>query len=113
MAAPITVPAGFKTDFDYVAEQLKLKSDEVARLKNDVRSDFATHGRWIQHTAAVYRFAYAVWGKLPTLEQAAQYLGDLTATPIMENLSRCGPWLLARICAENAGIALPRIGDPV
>lgn len=104
MAAPIQVPAGFKADFNYYCERAGIVGREQAMLRNEVRADFDTVGRWVQECAKVYRFADSRWGGLPSSEQCQNFLASRGMFYEDETLfERLGIFLQVKMCARAAG----------
>lgn len=107
MAAPITVPATFKAEFDEFCRRLEMTTVEIANMRQDIRADFATVGAWVTETVMVYRFCDATWGTLPTPDLCEGYLaskGWWPADPLM--FKKMGIMLLAKLCAQVGG-AIP------
>jgi len=105
MAAPIQVPAGFKAEFAYYCARAGIVGREEAVLRNAVRADFDTVGRWVQESAALYRFVDATWGGyMPTPELCLGYLASKGQFYEDEALfKRLGILLQVKMCALAAG----------
>lgn len=99
MADPIRVPAGFKADFDFYCQRAGLDGPEQMYLRNAVRADFAEAGAMVQRMAALYRFADAAWGGLPSPEQCEVFMVKRGLYPVDETaFRRCGILLLVDMC---------------
>lgn len=105
MAATITVPADFPGQFLYLCGKMGLDRIEQQRLREQVRADFAAVGAWVAETAAVYRFCDETWGYVPSAELCQGYLASKRWWPADEMIFKTmGPMLLARLCAQVAGV---------
>ena len=105
MAAPITVTGKFVNEFNEYCQRLGLTGPERERLRQDVRRDFAAVGGFISETVAVYRFCDETWGYLPTPRLCEGYLASKGWWPADPTIfQRCGVLLLAKLCAQVAGV---------
>jgi hypothetical protein len=105
MAAPIRVTGAFVNDFNEYCERAGLTGPERERLRQDVRADFATVGGFISETVSVYRFCDETWGYLPTPRLCEGYLASKGWYPEDPTIfQRCGILLLAKLCAQAAGV---------
>lgn len=103
MAAPISVPRGFKADFAFYCERAGIVGHEQMDLRNAVREDFDGVGGMVQRMAAAYRFADATWGGLPTPEQCEVFMVKRGLYPVDETVfRRCGILLLVDMCRRTA-----------
>lgn len=114
MAASITVPVSFPGDFAFYCERAGLDRQEQQRLREQVRADFASVGAWVAECAAVYRFCDATWGYMPTPELCEGYLSYKRWWPADPTIfKRYGILLLARLCAQVAGVLPMQTAQPV
>lgn len=113
MAAPINVPKGFRQDFDLVVTVSRMDNRESHELRELVRRNFDEYGTWVQWTAQAYRFAYAVWGHLPSVDEAVAYVRGYGEDPekVRPIYERMGQVLLARTIGEYAG-QIKKTADP-
>ena len=100
MAAPITVSAQFKADFQFYCERAGLDHREQNTFKDAIRADFATVGAWVSETAEVYRFCDAKWPHgMPTARLCEGYLASLRWWPADPSIfARWGIVRLVRLC---------------
>jgi hypothetical protein len=80
MAAQITVPKGFKSDFDLVCDRLSATPEEIEDIRQKVRADFEDWGRVVQRMAAIWRYVDRVW---------ASFLGGVGVLPSREQCETC------------------------
>lgn len=112
MAAPIVVTGAFANDFAFYCQRAGIVGAEQQRLRDAVRADFATMGAWVTETVAVYRFCDEVWGYLPSAELCQGYLASKGWWPEDDTIfTRLGPLLLAKLCAQAAGV-IPWPAEP-
>lgn len=106
MAAPIQVPVGFKEEFRFYCERAGYDGREVSWLRDQVRADFETVGRWVQEQARLYRFIDDTWfGDMPTPAMCEGYLASKGLFYADETLfKRLGILLQVRMCARAAGV---------
>lgn len=105
MAGRIVVSADFMADFKTVSQFYGWDSHEESEIRSQIRENFSDLSHWITETAAILRWAYETWMRLPRpewcrgyLESHGIYLEDETA------FQRCGILVLVRMCAEVAGV---------
>lgn len=111
MAAPITVTGKFANDFDFYCQRAVIHGAEQQRLREAVRRDFGPMSVWVTEMAAVYRFIDSTWGYMPTPELCEGYLASKLWWPADPTIfKRWGILLLARLCAQAAGV-IPADGE--
>lgn len=106
MTDPISVPNGFKDDFDLVCDRAGMDWRDKNEYRDMVRLDFAVLGAHIQEQAAIYRYCDSVYGVgvLPTPAQCEAFLARKGRYPEDGTIfRRWGIMLLARECAIVAG----------
>lgn len=105
MTAPINVPVGFKEDFRFYCERAGITGREESWLRDAVRADFDTNGRWVQECATLYRFVDDVWGgEMPTPDLCKGYLASKGKFYEDETIfDRLGILLQVKMCARAAG----------
>lgn len=108
MAAPIQVPVGFREEFNFYCDRAGIVGQEREWIRNQVRVDFDTVGKWVQESAALYRFIDVTWfGEMPTSDLCQGYLESKGLFYEDEALfKRLGILLQVKMCAR-AATALP------
>lgn len=106
MAKAIRVPAGFREDFDFYCNRAGIVGAEREFLRDEVRKDFETVGRWVMECATLYRFIDETWfGAMPTPEMCKGYLASKGVFYEDESIfQRYGILLQVRLCARAAGV---------
>lgn len=106
MAAPIQVLVGFREEFNFYCERAGIVGHEREWLRNQVRVDFDTIGKWVQESAALYRFIDETWfGEMPTSDLCQGYLASKGQFYEDATLfARLGIMLQVKMCARAAGV---------
>lgn len=106
MTNKITVPKGFRDDFNFYCAKAGLHDNEIETMRNQVREDFNTWGKWVTEGAICYRLIDSEWGGVkPSAEQCKAFLVAHGIHIKDETLfGRLGIMLQVKMCAKAAGL---------
>jgi hypothetical protein len=109
MTAAITVPAGFRDDFELYCARSRMTEWEKEGVRDKVRADFAAWGPVITRTAAIYRFIDERWRAtlhyvdFPPVRYAEGFLASHGWFPEdPEMFTKCGQLLIFGLCMDVA-----------
>lgn len=101
MAEPISVPEGFREAFVYFCQRAGYDQRETNELREKIRADFETSGKWVLHCVDVYRFMDETWPKGPRPDLCEGYLAALGWYPEdPDYFKKCGLFLQVEMCLE-------------